>query len=374
MKPIFTTIACLFAAALSGHGLTPVVPKQQSTHVIAASSETPDNPYLAFPAVLDVGREVLVSFKRGRSHGADSDAALDYLRLDKNSSARLFRGALAALPGEIMQMGEWAIFPNGDIANYIDAQHGNKPPLRSGLCVVRSTDGGRTFGPPQRVGPVEGVEYGYAFDAITRGKTTWMLAMTFANLPGGKLVHKTGSKPGSVDVIRSDDNGLTWRFVRSITTELDNAPINESAFVPYADGFIVAARGYDNRQWLLRTDAQFKALAKTDLTAAHKFITSHIGRPRLFQRDRSYYLLGRNWATKGVMQLALFKFDPVTLAISRHVILDNAEGKPVGDGYYAQPYWQERDGQTRFHVITYKRGESKTSDIIRLQFDWQEVR
>jgi len=316
---------------------------------------------------------VLVSFKRGKAHAADAGATQELLRLDKASGKVLATGTLAEVKGEIMQMGEWVRFPNEDVANYIDAQAAQGS-LRTGLAVVRSNNGGKTFGPVQRVGVIDGVEYGYAFDSITRGSTTWMLVMTFANLTGGKLVHKTKSQPGSVDVIRSDDNGLTWRFVRSITNELGGAPINESAFMGHGDDFIVTARGYDNRQWLLRTDAEFKLIAKTDLNAANEAITSHIGRPRLFQCDGGFYLLGRNWIEKGVMQLTLFKFDPQTLAITRHVVLDNAEKKPVADGYYAQPYWTEKQGRTGFHVVTYKSGKQKVPDIIRLEFDWEEVR
>jgi hypothetical protein len=376
MKHTFILLTALLLAPPAALFATEQVPrfvaKQQSVEILAASSETPDRPYLAFPAIVDLGTEVLVSFKHGRAHAGDADAPLEWLRFDKASSRTQPQGTLAAVKGEIMQMGEWVRFPNGDIANYIDAQ---KPKvLRTGLAVVRSTDGGRTFGPVQRLGPVDGVEYGYAFDAISRNGSTWMLVMTFANLPGGKLVYKYSSQPGSVDVIRSDDNGRTWRFVRKLTHELGDAPINESAFVPHGDGFLIVARGYDDRQWLLRTDAAFKVVAKTNLPAAHPFLKT-VDRPRLFQRDGSFYLLGRNRVGQRAAELALFRIDPDTLAVTRHVVLDTApDQKSAGDSFYAQPFWHERDGQPHFHLITYKGGTGPGLDIVRLEFDWAEMR
>jgi hypothetical protein len=75
-----------------------------------------------------------------------------------------------------------------------------------------------------------------------------------------------------------------------------------------------------------------------------------------------------------LMKLSLFRFDPLTFAISKHVILDNAEEENVIDGYYAVPYWQERRGHSYFNTIIYKRPISRNPDIVRLEFDWEEVR
>jgi hypothetical protein len=72
------------------------------------------------------------------------------------------------------------------------------------------------------------------------------------------------------------------------------------------------------------------------------------------------------------MRLSLFEFDPLSLMITRHFVLDNAEGENVADGYYAVPYWHERDGKEYLSVITYKRLNASGPDLIRLEFDWSE--
>jgi hypothetical protein len=354
--------------------IEPLVPRIKTTHHLLPAPEQAGQVYLAFPALLALENEVLISIKRGNAHYRDPGAVLDLIRLDRASGKVIGTQTLAAHPDMTMQMGEWVRFPNGDIANYADV-YDAQAMLRHGMVAVRSVDGGRTFGAVQRVGIVDGVEYGYPFDFIVRGGTTWMLAMNFEHLAGGRRVHWAKSRPGPVNVIRSDDSGRTWRFVRSITDELGGAPINESAFIPHGDGFLVTTRGYDEKQWLCRTDADFRILKKTDLNADNDFIGHYIGRPRLFEKDGQCYLLGRNWPAKGVMQLALFKFDPETLRITSHVILDNAEKARLDDGYYAQAYWTQRDGGESFHVITYKRPQGQHGpDILRLEFDWAEVK
>ena len=202
---------------------------------------------------------------------------------------------------------------------------------------------------------VDGVEYGYAFEAITRGQSTWMLAMTFGNLAGGTKAFTTSTQPGAVDVIRTEDNGKTWHFVRSITTELGGAPINESSFAADGDGFLIAARGYEKSQWLLRTDGDFKLVRKVDLAATATPIKGKIGRPRLFTRDGGWYMVCRDNLGPGVsdpatgksaspMDLSLFKFDPQTLEITRQVLLDNAERSHVADDHLT--VWRTKTRET----------------------------
>lgn len=372
----FRASALLLLTSVALVGAAPErVPVLKEQQIVVASADSGSWPYLAFPALLDRGDEILVSYKRARSHAQDPGAALDVVRLDPVSGRASGRRALAQLDGHIMQMGEWVRFPNGDVANYIDAQVPGAPTTRAGLRVVRSVDGGQTFGPLERVGPVDGVEYGYAFDSIAEGRTTWMLVMTFANLPGGKPAPRARAPAGSVDVIRSEDHGRTWHFVRNLSREFGDVPINESAFIRAGDGFLVTSRGYDERERLHLTDGDFRLRRQSDLTATHAFIASHVGRPRLFARDGQVYLLGRNVREKGrPMQLALFRLDLATLGVASYATLDNAEGADVSDGYYAMPYFRGEGADTRLHLITYKALRPQPPDLIRLSFRWEEVK
>ena len=372
-----------------------VVPVYQYVQTLVAAEDMDERRYLAFPVTvqLDDGA-ILVGFKRGYAHAFDREASFDLLRLDPRTQRVRRQDPPLYRAGVNLQNGEFVRFANGDIVCYIDAQEPRREPgsdegFRMGLLEFRSTDGGRTFRDVGRVGPIDGVEYGYVFEALTEGTTTWMLAMTFANLPGGRSVTPSRPKAGAVAVLRSDDHGRTWRRTKNLTESFGGA-LNESSFARYEDGFIFVCRPYASGQPVIVTDGDFNVRRRVDLVEQYDFVAKGIGRPRVFARDGRFYLLGRNTFKLGAtplpgrpapatsalnrMRLSLLRFDPRTLAVEQHVVLDNAENQSVIYAYYATPHWVERRGQLYFNVVTYKRVSGRTPDIVRSEYHWDEVK
>lgn len=370
------------------------VPFHQHTQTLVAAEDQEVRKYLAFPITLVLGEDdVLVAYKRGFAHAFDAESSFDLARYHPRTERLRPQGALGR-PANNFENAEFVRFANGDIACYIDNQRPGRVPgdaeaTRLGLLEFRSTDGGRTFRDLGPVGRIDGVEYGYVFEALTEGGTTWMLAMTFANLPGGQPI-RPGRRAGSVAVLATTDHGRTWRTVVNLTERVGE-PINESTFLRHGDGFLLSCRSYETAHWLVATDGAFNVRRKVNLVAEHDFIGAAIGRPRLFTRDGGHYLLGRNRlkpaappvvspayhgtaAPEPRQMLSLFRFDPATLALEKHVVLDNAENQRVADAYYATPFWHRREGRTFLNVITYKMLTGRRPDIVRLEYDWAEVR
>lgn len=359
---------------LEAKEIQPLIPRLKTQQTLVEAKEQSGKQYLAFPCLIRVSdSEILISCKRGSNHGSDGEADLELVRFDPLTNRVTKQTTLAHQDNRIMQMGEWVRFPNGDIASYIDVQlTGIKNvSYRTGILGCRSCDGGKTFSELEPLGIIDGVEYGYPFDSVTIEQTTFMLVMTFEYLTGQR---------GSVDVIRSDDNGSTWRFVKNLSQEFGDIRINESTFVPWGDKFLFSTRGYDAAQRLHLTDVDFNLIEQINLTETVPFIDREIGRPRLFERDGAFYLMGRNWPEqaddRGLMQQALFRIDPAAFSLASHVILDNHEEGLVIDAYYPVPYWQEDARGVRFNVIDYKSVVSRFPgpNIVRSEFLWDEVR
>jgi hypothetical protein len=377
------------AAAPAREHIAPFVPFQKFSQTLIASANLPEKSYLVVPVTMQTGPdELLIGMKRGDAHARDREAVFEINAYQPSTGRMLGRRASLGEPRTIFYNGEFVRHANGAIDCFVDVQESGTG-VRLGLRVSRSTDDGRTFGSPRRVGPLQGVEYGYVFDSVVRDGRTFMLAMRFASLAGGRSLHPRWPHAGSVDVLASDDHGATWRFVRDLTAEFGGIPINESALLPWRDGWLLACRGYDNRQWLVQAGADFRRRRLRDLTAGFDCVNSLVGRPRLYERAGRHYLVGRNWTrapaagTRSPMQLCWFRFEPENLQLETCAILDNAERSNVVDGYYATAHWRQRDGVELLNLITYKRADFVAEhrlksihnpDLIRLEFVWDELK
>ena len=336
--------------------------------------------YLAFPAILRRNpQEILISYKRGRSHANDPGAVLEMIRFNTETNQIIERKILGEQQPLIFQMGEWIQFPQGRIGNIVDVQQitqDRKRNHRTGSYWTFSDDRGQTFSPMQKLGTVDGIEYGYIFESAISGNTVYVLAMDFPELTERRSAFDEQGKRiyGQVSVIASDDNGQNWKQIRNLSREFGDLNLNESSIIPDGQGFLIATRGYDQKVRLHRVDQDFKLIKQRDLTAACDSIGTHLGRPRLFKRDGRLYLLGRN-ARGGPMELALFRIDAHSFDVERHMVLDPEPGVTIKDGYYAVPYFQDKKDQTFFNVITYRmpRVSGKNPEIVRLEFLWNEV-
>lgn len=370
----------LVASASAADPVVRVVPPRSVTMVTASAAQPTEYRYLAFPTVLRMSAdEIWVSYKAGRSHATDAGAAMEVIRHSLSTGATSLIQRIPAPGPKLYQMGEFVRHPDGAIDLCIDVQDvgWDSRHYRSGAETLRWNPTRKAFDAAATMAPVGGVQYGYPFEFIVEGRTTLQLIMAFGyHKPGGRW---------SVDVIRSEDSGRSWNFVRNLTEEFGGIRGNESGFMRHGDGFIVTTRGYDRIARLHRTDAQFRVRHQVDVTGKYSFVNSIVGRPRIFARDGHGYLIGRNYtrptgtaadrsAGPSEMQLCLIRFDLETLAVTSGVILDNPDHQKVTDGYYAVPVFSGEGDDARMQVITYKGLNSRPPDIVRLDYRWADVK
>jgi hypothetical protein len=346
-----------------------IVPQYRIEETIVSYRGTGTMDYLGFPAIAPSGdHEIMLSYKRGTDHGWDPGAQLEIIRFDLQSGQAIQDPIQLGIADRIMEMGEWVRFPDGNLGTYIDAQKtdNDRNAIRIGLRGAISLDNGKSFGPLERVGVIDGVEYGYLFNSAIVGKRLYALIMTFEDLAGGRR---------SVDALYTDDNGASWHFIRNLSEEFGDIRINESNLIPYKKGFLVATRGYDNLARIHQVDMDFNLIQEANITENNTSMSSYIGRPRLFSYDGAYFLIGRNWPAPNrelPMEIALIRFDPETLTVEKHYVLDNEEQGDVTDGYYTCPILVDTGERTFLNVFTYKALFGNSPDILRLQFDSKE--
>lgn len=355
-------------------------PKSKISQTILSHKDVMGKNYLAFPALLRLSDDqVLITFKRGTSHGSDKEADCDLITFNTVSNKIVQHQTLGSIPDKKFQLTVPVRLASGEIRYYTDMQNqgqDNKN-YREGMHYTEAYVAGKA--PKWRkLDLIGGIEYGYPFDFIVEGKVVNMLAMSFGYRPGSTW---------SVAVLRSDDGAKSWKFVKDITAALGGGAINESSFVKVGSDYFVVCRGYlPQTTRIARFDAKFNLLKVADLTGKDKTLSNTIGWPRIFYKDNQLYIMGRIWPNipgqplpiQGMKdsRLGLMRINPELLAVEKIALLDNADAaEPVKDAYYAAPYWQTVGGVSWFNAITYKSvGTAEAPDIIRLAFPWHEVK
>ncbi len=275
MRSFLPSVLCgflIFFKTFAAEPVLRVAPRLGETIVVASSAQPIEFRYAAFPSLLRMGDdEVWVAYKAGRNHATDAGSAIEVVRHTLSTGATQLVQRLVAPAPKLYQMAEFVRFPDGVVALYVDVQHvgWDGRHYRTGAESFHWNRGREAFDAPAPFAPVSGVLYGYPFDFIVEEKTTWQLIMAFGyHQPGGRW---------SVDALRSDDAGRSWKFVRNLTEEFGGIRGNESAFVRHGGGFIVTTRGYDQIERLHRVDREFRVEHHKPTAARHRAFRLSVG-------------------------------------------------------------------------------------------------
>lgn len=347
---------------------------------ILRTQDTLYQTYYAFPSLIRVDGNVLITVKSGQNHVSHEPASLTQVILSAADQRILDTRVIYDEEGYIAQMGELVRMPDGDVCVYIDMQQYD-PNRRCGMWELRSVDNGVSYTGCRRVGVIDGVEYGYPMQAAVQGDKVWMLAMTFSNLCGGR--HR------EVHLIMSSDNGNSWRFCANLTERFGFA-FNECTLSLCEEGFLIFTRGetdrrdrrnslddFDSGQYLVVMDEEYHVLRMRDYRHTTDFF-SLTGRPRLYWLNGDLCLFTRQWnrgRSDRLMSLDMFRLDPGSLDILARVRLDEPRF-PKQDGHYPVVYVQDQ----MLHVVTYltcgrdeRQEAAPRCDLVQLSYRLDEI-
>jgi len=321
---------------------------------------TPERPYCAFPSLAETEEGILCAYKTGVEHYAD-EGQIRFMLLDKAGSV-LKDEVLSAVPGYNAQNVELLTMPDGTVQAHVDIQDYHNEKLRKsrvGSIVYEYRNG--TFELLDgKLTDKNGTVYGYVFDGTEFGGRYVMAVITFKEL--------TPDNPRqTVQLLATDDNGHTWEEVADVSGCTGDL-INESSLCVYDGKLYIAIRPMQKEYMYFAVFdsaynmVQLKKLDRTDGVEG-------IGRPKLFLRDGSMYMIIRNRIlTDRPMRLDLLKINTETLTPEKFTVLDDAV---TGDGYYAEQYFDGED----FCVITYRYNENGSApDIVHIRYSWDEVK
>lgn len=322
--------------------------------------------YLSFPTILKLSEEkVIALYRRGPTHYL-CHGIIEIITYNPKTEQVLSRQEFFNDSSINAQNPELVIMPNGDIVCYLDTQKpSGSSTVRYGIKQIRSTDNGLTWSVTDGLVDDLGINYGYTFDDVIVDNDIYMIVMTFPELEDkghGRSVH----------VIKSSDNGTSWKHVKDLNDEFGFA-FNESTLELYENGFFMVLRGDDNVTRAFVTDMDCNLISWRSLSTEYDCI-GNIGRPKLFVENDKYYLMCRNVLSSTSAELALYRLNPTTIEILSHTQLDIATVNYTRDTYYAEYYIQTQNNEKYFNVITYRPStRSGDPNIVRFEYKWSEL-
>ncbi len=328
--------------------------------------------YSAFPSVKKISDErAIIIFHRGVKH-AYSHGVLDCIIFNPKTEEVIEQKVIYDDPEYNAQNADLMILPNGDLYITLNVQYPNNAADPYESLAFRSTDGGETWVKSQQPTDQFGHHYSVVHDYAIVGNDVYMLA------------HKDPQLNNDVSLnymclVKSSDNCQTWEFVKNLKQEMLYV-FNESTIEYYDGKLLFVGRG----------DKQVTKAALINLDGTVDKIRNigvdfdcigHNGKAEIIVQDGEYYLILRNMLPDvgNAMELPLYRMDPATLSLETYVELQPKNtGTNGGDGFYAESYFQEKDGEMYFNVITYTRAYTNTSSgvpsIVRFEYKWDEIK
>ena len=328
--------------------------------------------YSAFPSVKKINDEkVIIIFHRGVKH-AYSHGVLDCIVFNPKTEEVISQSVIYDDPEHNAQNADLMILPNGDLYITLNEQYPNDSADSYESLVFRSTDDGETWVKSQQPTDQFGHHYSVVHDYTIVGNDVYMLAQKDPDLNNDKTLDY-------MCLVKSSDNCETWEYISNLEKDMLYL-FNESTIEYWNGKLLFVGRGDKKvtKAALINLDGTIEKIRNIGVDFD---CIDHNGKAEIIVKDGEYYLILRNMLhdVGNAMELPLYRIDPATLSLETYVELQPKNtGTNGGDGFYAESYFQEKDGETYFNVVTYTRAYTNTSSgvpsIVRFEYKWDEIK
>ena len=328
--------------------------------------------YSAFPSVKKINDEkVIIIFHRGVKH-AYSHGVLDCIVFNPKTEEVISQSVIYDDPEHNAQNADLMILPNGDLYITLNEQYPNDSADPYESLVFRSTDEGETWVKSQQPTDQFGHHYSVVHDYTIVGNDVYMLAQKDPDLNNDETLDY-------MCLVKSSDNCETWEYISNLEKDMLYL-FNESTIEYWNGKLLFVGRGDKKvtKAALINLDGTIEKIRNIGVDFD---CIDHNGKAEIVVKDGEYYLILRNMLhdVGNAMELPLYRIDPATLSLETYVELQPKNtGTNGGDGFYAESYFQEKDGETYFNVVTYTRAYTNTSSgvpsIVRFEYKWDEIK